>query len=547
MLLRGEHSRLVTSPVPVPRSVRTHDLRVLTSLPAGRMVPLAAIPLLREDAITRGAARVSFEMMETVEVLMNAVNVAVKAYLVPKLALERFISLDDINRSYEGVPRAEGEDVIPWFETITTPAHGANDILTYMGKHFAAGVANGINTEYIEAYNAIWNFRAKNRSPNITLRDRLDTDLAPAFWVHNNFKWIVPEFEQALIDGEVALQLAPGNYSAPVATAAPGAGDLTLQYPSTSDSTYYKIGSAGTYALQAGVAGSESNKLYANLNAVFDELQAGGLRVTLANIELARRTQAFAELRRQYAGHSDEWIIDLLMDGIMIPDQAWKHPMLLSEESTVFGMSKRYASDGGNLTESVVNGATAVDIRWTCPKVNTGGVVMIVAEITPEQLYERQRDVYLHAAGIGQLPQYLRDTLDPEKVTPVSNGYVDTDHSDAGGTFGYAPLNFEWANNPPQVGGKFYRPEVNTAFDEDRQRIWAVEVVDPVLSEDFYLATTMHQKPFVVTNVDPFEAVVRGAAIITGNTVFGPQLLEAEGNYAEVFEEAPVTRIDQTP
>lgn len=545
MLLRNEHSRLRSSPLPVPRTVRRHDLRVLTSLPAGKMVPLAVVPLLREDAITRGTARLSFEMMETVELLMNAINVSVKAYLVPNLAFERFISNDDLNRAYEGVPRAEGEDVIPYIDTMAAPAHGANDVLTYLGKHWASGAT--ISSAYVEAYNAIWNFRARNRSLNITLRDRLDGDLAPAFWLHNQFNYVVPDFDQALMDGEVGLTVIPGGapVKAPVATDAPGAADVSVQYPTTSESTYFKVGTAGTYALQAGVAGLEANKLYANLTAVFDELTANGIRISLSNLEMARKTQAFAQLRRAYHGHTDEWLIDLLMDGITIPDQAWKHPILLAEEQTVFGMAKRYASDSGNLTESVVNGATFVDLRWTCPKVHTGGVVMIVAEITPEQLFERQRDVYMHSVQVFQLPQYLRDSLDPEKVGTVTNGFVDTSHSDPNAVFGYIPLNFEWTQNPPQIGGRFYRPAVNTAFDEARQRIWAVETVDPVLSEDFYLATAMHQKPFVVTNQDPFEVVVRGEALITGNTVFGPAIIEAEGDYAEVLEEAPIERIEQ--
>lgn len=141
------------------------------------------------------------------------------------------------------------------------------------------------------------------------------------------------------------------------------------------------------------------------------------------------------------------------------------------------------------------------------------------------------------------LPQYLRDTLDPEKVAVVRNDYVDTDHATASATFGYAPLNHEWAMNPPQIGGRFYRPTVNAAFDEARQRIWAVETVNPVLSADFYLCTTMHSKPFTVTNQDPFEAVVRGAVLIAGNTVFGSALIEANNDYAEVFEEAPTARI----
>lgn len=559
MEMRDDNLRLRTSPIPIQRSVRRHDLRVLTSMPAGKMVPLAVVPLLREDAVTRGAARISFEMSETAEILMNSVNVRVLAYLVPNLAFDRFISMDDLNRAYEGVPREVGDPVIPYFETMVAPAHGANAVFTYMGKHFKPGT--NINTAYLESYNKIWNFRARNRSLNIPLRTRLDATLAPAFWQHNTFSHIVPDFDQAILDGEVALNVinqnlpvkgAGGLAEGPVVTTQTspsfksGSQDLYLRalntqnYPSWANSTGTVITPTANANVTFGATG-----LKADFSAVYAELAQNGITVSLSNIDMARRTQAFANLRRQFHGHSDEWLIDLLMDGISIPEQSWKQPILLAEQKTVFGMSKRYASDGANLTESVVNGMTAVDLSWMVPRVTTGGVVMIVAEITPEQLFERQKDPYLHATSVGQVPQYLRDTLDPEKVSIVTNDYVDTSHSAGTSTFGYAPLNHEWALNGPQIGGRFYRPAVNTAFDEARQRIWAVETVDPVLGADFYLCTTMHTKPFVVTNQDPFEAVVRGAAMITGNTVFGPALIEANNDYEEVVEEQPNERIVQ--
>ena len=127
----------------------------------------------------------------------------------------------------------------------------------------------------------------------------------------------------------------------------------------------------------------------------------------------------------------------------------------------------------------------------------------------------------------------------------VRNGEIDVDHDTANDPFGYAPLNHEWMRNQPFIGGKFYRPEVDAGFDEDRQRIWAVETQNPTLSEDFYLCTHMHQKPFVMTTGDNFEVLIRGEAAIRGNTVFGGMLVEATNDYQEVFEEAPLERLDK--
>lgn len=520
------------------------------------MVPLAVIPMLREDSITGASFRVAFEMQETVEILMNSINVRVMAYLVPKLALDRFDGLDAINRSYEGVAVEGTAAPIPWFETAAAEAPGINPILTAMGKHAKQGTL--INNEYIECYNQIWNFRAKNRSPDIPLRDRLDTSLAPAFWDHQTFAAVVPDFDQAVIDGEVALNVV--NSKMPVKglgvlgpATAPGAGAFMHESGETQATEYPHTwfingvadgAAAGTGQINVAVKAAAST---GNFPDVWAELQENGITVSLSNIEMARKTQAFAALRRQYHGHSDEYIIDLLMDGISIPDEMWKQPMLLADNGTVFGMSKRYASDGPSLTESVVNGMTYVDIRFNVPRVNVGGTVMIVAEIAPEQLFERQKDPYLHAGSIDVLPQFLRDTLDPEKVEVVQNDQVDIDHDTPSDTFGYAPLNWRWAKSYPQIGGRFYRPEVDGAFDEDRQRIWAVETQNPTLSKDFYLVTAMHYKPFVITDgqIDHFDALLRGSAVIRGNTVFGGVLVEASTDYAEVVEEQPTDRIDK--
>ena len=548
-LTNGGATRMKTTPIPVQRTTRPATSRILTSFRPGFQIPVMVMPLLREDSVAGASFRMAFEMKETVEVLMNAVNVRVLTYLVPKTAFARFDGMDSINKSYEGKPPMEGQPVVPWFETMVAPAHGVNQIFTKLGKHFKPG--NNINTEYIEAYNAIWNFRARNRSPDIELRERLDATLAPAFWLHQTFAHIVPKFDQALIDGEVALNIVLDGMpdSAPIKYSKPGAAlDGKFSHLRTeSEDGDANMGRSDTIdgAVTVVTSGSVWYGQKAELSDVWAELSQSGITVSLSNLELARKTQAFAALRRQYNGHSEEYLIDLLMDGITIPEQAWKQPILIGDTSTVFGMSKRYATDGASLTDSVVNGATIIEQRFSVPRCPMGGVIMTVVEVTPEQLFERQEDPYLHCTSVDELPQFLRDTLDPEKVVIVKNGEIDTDHDTPNATFGYAPLNHQWMRNAPCIGGKFYRPEVDAEFDEDRQRIWAVETQNPVLSEDFYLCTTMHEKPFVITEgQDNFEVLIRGEASIRGNTVFGGMLIEATNDYAEVMEEAPTERID---
>ena len=533
--------KMSTTPISVPRTNRLFTARGITSLPAGKMVPLLACPLLREDGITSGRLRFNFEMAETAEVLMNAVNVRVMAYLVPTLAYDRFEgSMDQLNRAWEG-QAFKGLPVVPYVETEAKGAHGAEAIYTYLGLHARPGQM--VNTMYAEAYNQIWNFRAANRSKDITPRARLAKTLAPAFWQHERFRHIVPDYDQAVIDGQVALNIV--NSKMPVKGLAVGGA------PTVATTGLGMRRADGGYETAVATVGQRwVSPLYAKEGAlpvlygdVYAEMQANGITVSLSNIELARKTQAFAKLREQYHGHSDEWLINMLMDGLTVPELALTQPMLVGEKSTVFGLSKRYATDSGNLTESVVNGATFVDLAIQLPRIPTGGVLMVVAEITPDQIFERQKDPFFHAGNADAFPHYLRDTLDPEKVEVVPNEFVDLDHSTPHATFGYAPLNYGWNMDCPHVGGKFYRPAVDAGFDEDRQRIWAVETANPKLSADFYLCTQMHTKPFVVTTADPFECVTQGDIVINGNTVFGGVLHEATNDYAKVMAEAPTARI----
>nr|QJB21262.1 MAG: major capsid protein [Microvirus sp.] len=533
--------KMSTTPISVPRTNRLFTARGITSLPAGKMVPIMACPLLREDGITSGRLRFNFEMMETAEVLMNAVNVRVMAYLVPTLAFDRFEgSMDQLNRSWEG-QAFKGLPVVPYVETEVKGAHGSEAIYKYLGLHARPGQM--VNTMYAEAYNQIWNFRAANRSKDITPRARLAKTLAPAFWQHERFKHIVPDFDQAVIDGQVALNVV--NSKMPVKGLATGG----VANVATTGLNMKRTD--GVYELASATVGQRwLNPLYAKEGSypatypdVYAEMSANGITVSLSNIELARKTQAFAKLREQYHGHSDEWLINMLMDGLTIPELALSQPMLVGDKATVFGMAKRFATDSGNLTESVVNGATFVDLAIQLPRIACGGVLMVVAEITPDQIFERQKDPFFHAANADSFPHYLRDTLDPEKVEVVPNEFVDLDHSTPNATFGYAPLNYAWHMDCPHVGGKFYRPAVDAGFDEDRQRIWAVETANPKLSADFYLCTQMHTKPFVVTNADPFECVTQGDIVINGNTVFGGVLHEATNDYAKVMAEAPTQRV----
>ena len=189
-------------------------------------------------------------------------------------------------------------------------------------------------------------------------------------------------------------------------------------------------------------------------------------------------------------------------------------------------------------------------MRVRCPVINTGGVIMLIAEVVPEQLFERQRDpfLFLPAAGhLDALPEFKRDFLDTQKVEEVKNQDIDVSHSAPTGTFAYTFQNAKWTQPRTNIGGKFLRPTVDTAEDTDRKRLWSVEVADPVWSEDFLIVSGMHQKPFLDQEAEVFELMMSGLGMIEGNTQFGRPLVEATGNFDAVMADVPTEKLDPSP
>lgn len=542
-------ARTNTTPIPIARSVRQINQIVATSMPAGKMVPVTAFPLLREDQLRNSMIQCKVDLMETAEVIKNGIKCRFMAYFVPFLAFERFNGgMDEFNRSYMKQNIADGATVTPFFNTMVAGAVGGIPIHKYLGFH--AAPADVINTAYIEAYNLIWNFRARNRSETLyQAKKRLmtNTGLAPAFWQHEQFKYVVPDWDDVASEGSVDLSFT--NAKIPVRglgfIANGAAKTVTLaesDQASHPGQTGYDLRDP-SIAIAAGMAHIAVKAGNSGFPDIYTNLADSGVKISLANIELAKRTQWYANLKAQFEGIPDNWIIDLLMQGVSVPEQMWKQPILIADKTEIFGIEKRWATDGANLTDAVVNGAALCNLDMVLPRTPTGGIVMIVAEILPEQLFERGRDPLLFTTDPAKLPNALKDDLDPQKVERMSKGEIDTSHADPNGLFGYRPLNWQWQNSNTRIGGKWFKAAPDNTFNEERQHFWTVEVANPAYNSDFMISETFNTLPFVVTNQDVGEVQIHGTAIIEGNTQFGTRLLENDNAYTEVLAQVDKTRI----
>lgn len=540
---------MATSPISVEKSARAEIIRAITSCQAGYIIPLVYIPLLREDRVTRGELSISFQMAETLYPLLNAVNVRVMAHFVSYMMFDRFDGFDSFNRSYQGIPEPATGSVIEHFPT--TAFSKAYPFWKTLGVQWKEGAA--INRAPLEAYNALVNWRRRARTDKLPERADLDWSLAEAFWKTTSMNDVVPDWDQSAMDGEVEVTLAQsrvflnglGKRKAQTVTPTPNMVVRQMK-PDGSDSadvTYAYSVSPDTLTTTSGLEVSVSST---GTPYVFAELKDAGVTLSLANIELAKKTAAFAKLRERFDGIDEDHLIDLLMEGIRVPDEALKQPILLDSRSTVFGMTERHAMDGESLDVSRTTGQCRVGLRFRTPPMNTGGIILVTAEIVPDQLYERVKDVFLGTSDPATLPNFMRDYLDPEKVEVVQNDVVDVHHATPTAVFGYAPLNWRWKRNLTRAGGRFYRPNPD-AFVEDRLRFWSADQVNPTLADDFYMVSDLPNSVFADTQSDPFEVVTLGTVGIVGNTVMGDPLTEDTGAYDEVMSQVDTSRIVQVP
>lgn len=546
--LRKQHG-----PISFPRTVRPDARAFNTSARAGKTYPAAFIPLMPEDGIVSSggdASRVSFmvRMEETEKMLANAVHFRAHAYFVSLAALERFDGLDSVAYAWAG---KEGAAPI-----VQTYVHAAADNEFYhaFGEHIKDGET--INDIYVEAYNAVINYRRKQVSISLPMETLTSKNIKRALWGQTAIARIVPDFDAALIEGEFDLNIVNADV---VLSGSGEISNLYLTTPASVDNSW-KLNPDGTVSAQpttsasalyvkrsgaASAAVPEANIPRVTLADIVGELTANGVRASLSNIDLAKKTQAFAVLRQQFAGN-DEELIDLAMRGFRFPNQAFSDPILIGTSSGIFGMSQRYATDAASLDEYVVNGAVRVDIPLRLPQQPTGGVIVVTYEIIPEPVFDRQADMFLRATA-EQLPNALRDHLDPQPVDVVPNRFVDALHTNPDGTFGYAPLNYWMARRRVGVGGRFLRGLTSDPSAEDQQHIWSVRVTDPVLNEDAFLCPEdLSHNVFRDTLLDPFLVSCSHNVSIEGITQFGPSLYESQGDYEAVASIVPTETIDPT-
>jgi len=516
-------NRMVTEPIPVVRQERTIQARNVTTLDPGKIVPVFAAGLLREDSCT-GRLNVAVEVKETYEVLFNNLQVRANLWFVPAVANERFQrNKTFFERAAVGEPMTdeEGADVIDFIETHAFGTGGP--IYKHLGLAAKAGAL--VSTAYREAYNQLVKYAYRQRSKSLTPPLMTSTALAAAMWGPSSISAIVPDFDEAMIAGETPLTVTAGQMKVRV----PNSGTAAAIANSTMSKSASNYGDGHQVAM--GTPFADANQLYA-------ELQQNGISIALANIDQARKLVGMAKLREQREGHTDAYVIENLMAGIPVEDQAWMYPMLIDTQMVDVQQVRRMASDGASLEDGVANGLVRLSLGANIPQNPYGGVMMVTIEAIPKQLFERQADPYFTTVDLEDLPRYDRDFLNPMPVVEVLNGEIDVDHSNPSGRFGYARRNWKWMQDVSRVGGDLYAPNADEATDIERRLIYPTDVANPALNTEFYLSTTLGKDVFLESTRNPIRVGVGGTLTVRGLTIIG-EVHESEANYDAVRAEYP--------
>lgn len=548
-------ARQSTTPVSFSRSIRKDRAVTMSSGRAGVVVPCGYIPLLPGDGAA-GRVGIDVQLQEMPKPLLNAVSANFQAWFVPKSAHPRFAGRDELMHAITGdTIKALGQSdrsPPPYFGTLQSTAkdtYASSVFVKALGLHINVGDGLPINTDLVDAFNLIWNFRAAAHSSRLARRKYASEDVAlastlpPAFWPSSRLSRVVPDYERALVVGSLDLDVVAGRL--PVS-------GITFQQSSFAAGTGAQRQTTGLPDLDgADVALTTSNtaikKLGSGIAAVPDvwaEMSGQSVGITLADIDKARTTQAFAKLRTAYAGNdatgfdNDDTIVALLMQGIGVPEDQFKRPWLLDSKRVPVGFAQRFATDAANLDASVSRGRASAMLSLNVPVNDVGGVIIITCEVLPERVDERMSDEWVYCVAPDDLPNALRDVQRVEPVDLVLNRRIDVKHTTPLGLYGYEPMNDKWNRDFTRLGGDFYMATPGGGWTENRSNIWQTEIVNPTFSATHYLAPSpFPHDVFADQNGSAFEFVCRHEVSINGLTQIGDVLAENNDDY-EAVEEA---------
>lgn len=550
--------RLSTTPIGHPRTIRKDRCALMSSGKAAKAVPCGYIPLLPGDACS-GSFGIDIELAEMPKPLLNGVQANVQAWFVPKICDPRFAGFDEAMASYTGhtntymsAGTGQSDPKPTFYRKVTTALERTQiregEIYKALGLYPAF---REMNTDLIDAYALIHNFRLKAHSDKLTRIQYFDevsslaNFLTPAFWPSGAWSNVVPDYDRALRIGELDLDVQEGIFpihNLGFQTDAIGTGPVSFKDGTGEDGTTRTGTGSATDVGDLAIL-TKLNSLSQQIPDVFIDLADDfrDVKSSLAAVDKARQLKSFAKIREQMAGMdtsgfiNDDAIIAMMMSGLKVPTDQFQRPWLLDSKRAMFGFAERFATDAANLTDSVTQGRTSVTLSINVPEAVLGGTVMFIVEVLPERIDERASDEWLHKLTPAELPEPVRDSLRIDATDMVLNRRLDTAHTNGGGLYGYEPMNDQWNRDFTRMGGIFQQTDPLTEVTESRAGIWQANIIDPAFDETHWLAPQNFPNDVFSDPLAPaFEFVARHNVRVSGLTQFGDPLIENVNAHQDV-------------
>lgn len=542
--------RLSTRPIPHQRTIRKDRCATMSSGKAGKVVPAGYFPLLPGDACA-GTFGIDVELAEMPKPLLNGVGMNVQAWFVPKVCDPRFAGFDEAMASYTGHTNtymssgtSQSDPKPTFYRKVTTALERTQiregEIYQTLGIYPAF---REMNTDLIDAYALIHNFRLKAHSDNLTRRQYFDefsstaNILAPAFWPSGAWSNVVPDYDVSLRIGEMDLDVQSGRFplsNLGFQTDALGTGSVSFKDGTGEDGTTRTGTGSATDVGDLAIL-TKLNSLSQQIPDVYTDLAQDfiALNSSLAAVDKARELKSFAKIREQMAGIdssgfiNENAILAMMMSGLKVPQDQFQRPILLDSKRVMFGFAERFATDSANLTDSVTQGRASATLSINVPEAVLGGTVMFIIEVLPERIDERASDEWLHVQDPADLPEPVRDSLRIDPTDLVLNRRLDSAHTNGGGLYGYEPMNNVWNRDFTRMGGIFQQIDPETEVTESRAGIWQANIIDPSFDETHWLAPQPFPNDVFADTLKPsFEFVARHDVRVSGLTQMGNPLME---------------------
>lgn len=546
--------RQSADPVTFNRGIRGDNGLIVTSLFAGKVTPVSYVPIYPGDSAS-GSIGVDGDLAHMPKPLLNGVVANVQTWFVPKASLPQFSGPDEFLASFqETTITALGQTdrtPPPLYETVSAQGDldiiAASEFFLALGLHIPPNTV--LNTDLIDSFWRIYNFRLAAHSSKLQLKGYTQdsvtsaTTLPQAFWPQSRSSRFVPDYELALVIGELALDVTAGQlpvFGISRTAADEAANNANIQFNPTNVQIYNAV-SDRNIQLELSTDGSSN---------IFSDMAGQTVVTSLADIDKARTTQAFAKLMTAYAGQdsggygiSENAMVAHLMQGLVVPPELFNRPWLLDSAQVPIGFSERHATDGASLEQSTSQGAFSTRLSVNLPTQDSGGVIITTVELLPERVQEAQSDEWLHYTKVGDLPNALRDIQRVEPVDTVTNRRLDVRHTSPDGLYGYEPMNDVHDRETTRLGGIFHQPDPSNPFKEARSALWLSALVDPIFTEDHWLCPKdFNQDVFSDPLAPCAEISSRHTISIVGLTQRGDPLAEDNSEYERTDETG-----DETP